>query len=130
MSGVYLSKILLTIYTKQNCKAGFAAAVCRDFFACQEDISPVPLEKVVTELTAFFKHAADTAASTPIPESYTLDTNNLQGIKNHEDSEIGDRLYFSGCALGVRCRRGIRSRNASRDIAERVHRHFRFIAVA
>jgi hypothetical protein len=82
-----------------------AAAIFPDFFARREDISPVSLEKAARRLTAYFKHAADTAAPTPIHESYTLETNNRHGIKNHEESEIGDRLYFSGRARRERCRR-------------------------
>src|SRR4029450_9914149 len=80
-SGVYRWKIRLTICTKQNRKVACRCGGFPDFFACREDYSPISLEKAARRLTAFFKHAADTVATTRIPESYTTETNNRQGLR-------------------------------------------------
>ena len=52
-----------------------AAGGFSDFFARQENKWPISLEKAARRFTACFKYAVDTAATTRIPESYTVETN-------------------------------------------------------
>ena len=79
-----------------------AAGGFSDFFARQENKWPISLEKAARRFTACFKYAVDTAATTRIPESYTLEPTTDRASENYEKSETGDRLCFHGCALSGR----------------------------
>ena len=82
-----------------------AAGGFSDFFARQQNNWPISLEKAARRFTACFKYAVDTAATTRIPESYTLEPTTDRASENYEKSETGNFLCFPGTGLRERCRR-------------------------